>query len=198
MSVREYLPSFLGVGIVFFFVTIAFLFPHTPEPSKSQNEKSSYWFVLHRTSNKEDLYRGTPGVKEKSKRIKTFDVKVGIPGQSPTPLPQLLGKEYWLITNKEDSSDNPETAPYFLTLNIDAPEGFPYGPMPYEECDGVQCDWGKPGYFGLHGVAGDMSKLSQEDPGSSGCIRHSDEDIVYLYNLLDPQNEEVRYYVEEN
>jgi hypothetical protein len=31
-----------------------------------------------------------------------------------------LGKEYWLITKKESAKENPETAPYFLTLNIPA------------------------------------------------------------------------------
>lgn len=51
--------------------------------------------------------------------------------------------------------------------------------------------------FGLHGTGGQPEKLSKDDPGSSGCIRHKDEDITYLYNLLDPQKEEIRYYVSE-
>lgn len=160
--------------------------------------EGTYWLVLHRKSQTEMLYLGIPGKQEQSSLVKTFRVKTGIPGKSPTPLPSLLGKEYWLITKKEDSSNNPETAPYFLTLNIDAPEEWPYGPTPYTECEGVQCDWGKPGYFGLHGVGGDPSRLSEEDLGSSGCVRHSDTDIAYLYNLLDPQNEEIRYYIENN
>ena len=91
-------------------------------------------------------------------------------------------------------ADNPETAPFFLTLDIPAPETEPYGPVPYEECGG-QCYWVVPGAFGLHGVAGNPSKLSREDPGSSGCIRHSDEDITYLYSLLSPAKEKIRYYV---
>ena len=68
--------------------------------------------------------------------------------------------------------------------------------MPYTECNG-QCNWILPGAFGLHGVNGDLSRLSIENPGSSGCIRHSDEDITYLYNNLDPQKEEIRYYIED-
>ncbi len=123
-------------------------------------------------------------------------MKTGIPGERPTPLPKILGREYWLITKKEVSSD-PETAPYFLTLNIPTVDHKPYGPTPYLECDG-QCDWVRPGPFGLHGVGGDLTKLSSSDPGSSGCIRHRDEDITYLYNVLQPQEQEIRYYIEDN
>lgn len=162
-----------------------------PEPQKD------YWFVLHRTSNKEELYQGVPGNKYKSQLLKTFQVKTGRPGERPTPLPQIMGKEYWLIIKEQPELNNPETAPYFLTLNIPAPAEAPFGPVPYNECGG-QCDWVKPGDFGLHGTGGDLSKLSQEDPGSSGCIRHRDEDITYLYNLLNPEKEEIRYYVENN
>jgi hypothetical protein len=167
--------------------------------------KQSYWFLLHRKSNKEDFFYGVPGVMEESKKLQTFVVKTGIPGERPTPLPQLLGKEYWVITAKEDSSENPETAPFFLTLNIPSPTDAPYGPVPYSECDGPastqrgeQCDWVLPGAFGLHGIAGNPEKLSASDPGSSGCIRHRDEDITYLYNTLDPEKEEIRYYIEDN
>ncbi len=159
-------------------------------------EKSIYWFVLLRTSNIEHLYRGVPGDEKKSKLIKTFAVKTGIPGERPTPLPELLGRGYWIIIERQESKDNPETAPYFLSLNIPVPEEEPYGPSPYLECNG-QCSWGISGEFGLHGVNGDISRLSNEDLGSSGCIRHSDADITYLYNLLDPKNEEVRYYIED-
>src|SRR5688572_20793004 len=81
-------------------------------------QKESYWLLLHRKSNKEYLFLGTPGQKERSKLIKTFTVKTGVPGENPTPLPQLLGKKYWTIVAKERVEDNPETAPYFLTLDI--------------------------------------------------------------------------------
>ena len=175
--------------------------------------KESYWFLLHRKSNIEDMYFGIPGASESSKLVKEFKVKSGIPGGRPTPLPQLVGREYWLITKKESSADNPETVPYFITLDIPAPSEYPYGPVPYEECvgqfggapfneagrqDKKQCDWILPGFFGLHGVNGDESRLSDENPGSSGCVRHYDEDITYLYNLLEPGKDEIRYYVNDD
>lgn len=158
--------------------------------------KSSYWFVLHRKSNKEFLYYGPPGEKQQSKLVKTFTVKVGVPGEKPTPLPQLVGRDYWLLVDKVEAHDNPETAPYFLTLDVPGVEEEPFGPVPYVECDG-QCNWSLPGYFGLHGVNDDNTRIAAENPGSSGCVRHSDEDITYLYNLLDPKNEQVRYYVND-
>ncbi len=163
-----------------------------PEPLPQK-----YWFVLHRKANKEELFQGVPGDKKNSSLVKTFQVKAGIPGERPTPLPKLLNKEYWLITDKQEQKDNPETAPYFLTLNIPAPTEEPYGPTPYNECNG-QCHWILPGAFGLHGINGDPTRLSAADPGSSGCIRHKDEDVTYLYNLLDPKREEIRYYIEDN
>lgn len=162
-----------------------------------------YWFVLHRKSNIEKLYKGVPGDIVQSSLIKTFAVKTGVPREKPTPLPELLGREYWLIVDKAESKDNPETAPYFFTLNIPVSEEEPFGPVPYFECKDVstgqasQCNWILPGAFGLHGVNGDLQRLSEENAGSSGCIRHKDEDITYLYNLLDPQNEEIRYYVKD-
>lgn len=156
--------------------------------------KSSYWLVLNRKSNIETLYYGEPENLKRSKIIKTFNVKTGVPGEKPTPLPQLLGRKYWLIVEKLDSKDNPETSPYFLSLDVPVSEEEPFGPKPYNECNG-QCNWGIPGAFGLHGVNADPSRLSKEDPGSSGCIRHKDEDIVYLYQLLDPDKEKIRYYI---
>lgn len=167
----------------------------TPEAIITEVRNDSYWFVLHREENKEDLYWGKPGVKEESELVKTFQVKTGIPGERPTPLPKLAGKEYWLITEKHAETENPETAPYFLTLNIPVPTDEPFGPVPYEECNG-QCNWILPGAFGLHGTGGNPEKLSPEDPGSSGCIRHKDEDITYLYKLLNPEKDEIRYYIE--
>lgn len=162
----------------------------------SSDTQFSYWLILHRKSNREFLYKGKLGEADKSTLIKTFKVKSGVAGKRPTPLPRLLGREYWVITRSFETGDNPETAPYFLSLNIPVTDSQPYGPAPYLECDG-QCNWILPGEFGLHGVNGDLSKLSDQDPGSSGCIRHSDEDITYLYNLLSPQQQEVRYYIED-
>ena len=160
-----------------------------------QPSQSDYWFLLKRKSNIEEFYQGVPGDIAKSSLIKTFKVKVGIPGERPTPLPQLLGREYWVLTKKA-SSDNPETAPYFLTLDVPTKDTEPYGPEPYLECNG-QCNWITPGEFGLHGTGGNPEKLSEADPGSSGCIRHNDQEITYLYNLLNPENEEIRYYIED-
>src|SRR3989344_1380764 len=165
---------------------------------ESNDDMSAYWLILHRKSNIEYLYKGVFGEKHKSMLINIFGVKSGIPGEKPTPLPQLLGRDYWIVTDKMsvDASENPETAPYFLTLDVPVTEAEPYGPVPYNECNG-QCDWILPGYFGLHGVNGDESRLSDDNPGSSGCVRHRDEDITYLYNILNPKTEEIRYYIED-
>ncbi|MBI2621489.1 MAG: hypothetical protein HYW63_02470 [Candidatus Levybacteria bacterium] len=165
--------------------------------------KKSHWLVLHRKSGNEFLYYGIVGDVNNSKIMRKFQVKAGIPGQSPTPLPSLLGRDYWLITKKESSANNLETAPYFLTLDVPVTEDWPYGPVPYEECldfttgEAKQCDWILPGYFGLHGINRNLSKLSDEDLGSFGCVRHSDSDITYLFNLLNPEAEEIRYYIED-
>ena len=161
----------------------------------SSSTSDSYWFMLSRKSNIETLYKGIPGDEKKSKQIKTFMVKTGMPGERPTPLPQLFGREYWILVKKE-LSDNPETAPYFLTLDVPTKDEEPFGPEPYLECNG-QCNWVTPGLFGLHGTGEHPEKLSPEDPGSSGCIRHSNEDISYLYNLLEPEKEEIRYYIKD-
>lgn len=192
-----------GKRILFFIAAIALVVAFVlPTQFKSQDTvvtppKEYHWFLLHRKSNVEYFYRGQPGSIEKSRLLKTFTVKTGIPGERPTPLPQLVGREYWLLIKKESSAENPETAPYFLTLNVPGIEEEPFGPVPYKECNGEQCNWNLPGAFGLHGVNGDQSRLSKENPGSSGCIRHTDEAITYLYNLLDPQKEEIRYYIED-
>ena len=166
-------------------------------PGKKENLETvqrTHWFELHRKSNVEYLYFGEPGDKMQSALVKVFKVKAGIPGERPTPLPQVLGREYWEITGKMEVFENPETAPYFLTLNVPVSEESPYGPSPYLECNG-QCDWVLPGAFGLHGVNGDESRLGVENPGSSGCVRHADSDIAYLYNLLDVGKSPVQYYV---
>lgn len=176
----------------------AFFYQQNRQPEvlseATEQPKKMYWFLLHRESNIEYLYFGLPNQPERSTLIKTFTVKTGRPGERPTPLPELVGREYWLVTAKTLVEDNPETAPYFITLDVPAPSEPPYGPSPYLECDG-QCDWVTYGEFGLHGVNGDLSRLSPEDPGSSGCIRHTDEDITFLYNLLQPETEEIRYYI---
>lgn len=156
----------------------------------------SYWLLLYRRSNLEFLYYGRPGDKNNSFLVKIFQVKSGIPEKRPTPLPNLLDREYWLIIAKTETKDSFETAPYFLTLDIPVSDEEPFGPVPYLECGG-QCNWILPGYFGLHGVNGDLTRLSEENPGSSGCIRHQDADITYLYNLLEPEEREVRYYIED-
>ena len=162
---------------------------------QQESRVDRYWFILNRKSNKELLYKGVPGDTTRSRIVKTFVVKGGIKDQRPTPLPQLVGRRYWNIIAKEPT-DNPETGPYFLTLDIPTSDEWPYGPTPYLECDG-QCDWVTMGYFGLHGVGGDPARLSDTDPGSSGCIRHTDTDIAYLYNLLHPHVEPIRYYVQD-
>ncbi len=183
-------------------IIIAILgFQNYPDSKKSAPKQyppqASYWLFLHRKSNQEFLYSGTPGDLKQSQLIKTFTVKTGIPGQRPTPLPDLVGRQYWKIIDKKENFQNQETAPYFLTLDIPAPADPPFGPTPYLECNG-QCNWIVQGDFGLHGVAGDNNRLSSENPGSSGCIRHKDEDITYLYNLLDPTKEEIRYYIQDD
>lgn len=188
---RKHFPLFLVLLLAVFW-----LGKPPQEKIVSLEPKKSHWFVLHRKSNSEELLYGIPGDKEHSERIKLFRVKTGIPKDRPTPLPQLIGRKYWRVT-KKDTSDNPETAPYFITLDVPVSEKEPFGPTPYLECNG-QCNWVLPGAFGLHGIGGDETKLASDNPGSSGCIRHADEDITYLYNLLDPQKEDIRYYVEDN
>ena len=152
-----------------------------------------YWFLLHRKSNIEYFYYGLPGEKTKSTLIKTFKVNTGIKNKKPTPLPQKLGREYWLLKDKWETK-NPETAPYFLMLDVPISDEAPFGPTPYEECNG-QCNWETQGYFGLHGVNKDENRLS--DAGSSGCVRHSDQDITYLFNTLELGKNGVRYYIED-
>ncbi|MEK7572172.1 MAG: L,D-transpeptidase [Patescibacteria group bacterium] len=187
----------LVIGICFIVVLGIALFFYLQKPTEKVfvAKENDYWLLLHRKSQKEFLYQGKPGDIHQSKLIRTFVVKTGRPGERPTPLPQLAGREYWLLTRKAPS-DNPETAPYFLTLDVPGWEEAPFGPVPYLECNG-QCNWELPGEFGLHGVNGDPARLSDENPGSSGCIRHTDKDITYLYELLDPEDAEVRYYMED-
>ncbi len=188
--------GFLLVCILFLVTAFAALFTElrTVNADIEQHAIYSYWFLLQRENNVEYLYRGVAGDIHNSVPVKMFMVKTGRPGERPTPLPRLTGRRYWLVTTKE-ATDNPETAPYFLTLNVPGIENPPYGPTPYLECNG-QCNWSLPGAFGLHGVNGDESRLSAENPGSSGCIRHKDSDITYLYQFLDPQVQEIRYYIE--
>jgi lipoprotein-anchoring transpeptidase ErfK/SrfK len=182
--------------LLLFLIGVGFLIKPQAKQTVVDQPKESHWFVLHRKANREYFYYGVAGDKEKSKLLKTFVVKSGIPAERPTPLPKLVGREYWVITGKEEQKDNPETAPYFLTLNIPVGEEEPFGPTPYLECNG-QCNWILPGYFGLHGSGGDPAKLATENPGSSGCIRHTDEDITYLFNTLEPEKEEIRYYIKD-
>jgi hypothetical protein len=179
--------------VFFAFFFLAIYFQKEPEVTESAVDPS-FWMLLERQSNTEYLFLGTPGEKDDSKIVKIFKVKSGIPRQRPTPLPQLMGREYWIITNKF-TTDNPETAPYFIELDVPWSLEYPFGPVPYDECNG-QCNWQLPGPFGLHGVAGDNARLSSENLGSSGCIRHTDEDIEYLYSILEP-NDKIRYYIRD-
>lgn len=191
---------FFVIGIV---LLVGFVFfSHKSSKLLAPEVKNAYWFMLERKANVETLYKGTPGDVNNSEVVRVFQVKTGIAGKSPTPLPALMGREYWKIIKKESSAENIDTAPYFLTLDVPSGPDWPYGPTPYEECTNeegkkVQCDWGYPGYFGLHGTNGDKSKLGNENKGSLGCIRHTDEDITYLYDLLDPEREEIRYYIQD-
>lgn len=195
------------LGIILILVLVLVLISLKASENKEQVvPEQKYWLLLHRKSNLEYLYKGAPGEKSKSKLVRTFQVKSGIPGERPTPLPNLLGRDYWLITGKVETKDSPETAPYFLILDIPYSEEYPFGPTPYLECNGPadakamagkQCDWILPGSFGLHGINGDLTRIDAENPGSSGCVRHKDEDITYLYNLLDPEDEKIRYYIRD-
>lgn len=164
----------------------------TPNLETLQQTNAKHWFLLERKSKIEKLFFGTPGDISNSQLVKQFNINPGA-ADSPTPLPQLLGREYWLVIGKTPTPDDPETAPYFLILDIPYAEVEPYGPTPYLECNG-QCNWKRAGSFGLHGTAQNPLKLV--DLGSSGCIRHKDEDITYLYNLIDP-SQEVRYYIND-
>lgn len=210
-SVFEMIRSFMGsysttyrpywiIATLFFLLGLLVNGKIVTLASTSQSEEvygthTKYWFLLQRTSNIEYLYVGIPNDRLNSKLMRTFVVKTGIPHERPTPLPQLVGRDYWLITKKYPT-DNPETAPYFLELDVPGIDKEPYGPSPYTECHG-QCNWILPGSFGLHGVNDDNTRLSKENAGSSGCIRHSDTDITFLYQLLEPQKEEIRYYIHD-
>lgn len=196
---KRFKEVYFTTNLLFMFLAgillgIAFMYFVRPDKKIFVNEsKKEHWMVLKRDENVEYLYWGEAGNRSNSDLVREFVVKTGVSGERPTPLPQKLGKNYWKIVKKYPSKENPETAPYFLELDVPIEDGF-FGPVPYDECNG-QCSWELPGYFGLHGVNGDLSKLSKDDPGSSGCIRHSDEDITYLYNLLNV-DEGVRYYIE--
>ncbi len=185
----------LSIGFLVGLTFPRFHFDSFQQAQGVEQKIDEYWFLLHRKSNVELLYKGIPGSASESALIKTFQVKAGVPGKKPTPLPQLLGKDYWVITKKYETFENLETAPYFLELNIPQSGEEPYGPEPYLECNG-QCNWELPGPFGLHGVNNDNSRLTLDNMGSSGCIRHTNEDITYLYNLIHA-NGEVRYYIED-
>lgn len=195
-SIKIFLVLYIILHIIAAVVVVWYFAkkPAEQKAVKAEKVQESYWFLLKRKSNKETLYRGVSGDTRKSKVIREFTVKTGVPGERPTPLPQKIGRKYWVITDKIEQYENPETAPYFLTLDVPGVEEEPFGPSPYLECDG-QCNWNLPGAFGLHGVNGDVSRLNHDNPGSSGCIRHTDEDITFLYKLLDPKREEVRYYI---
>ncbi len=175
-------------------VLAVFLIPLTSRATTlSQESTDTFWFSLYRASNIEVLYFGIPNDMYRSFPRGIYRVKTGIPNQRPTPLPQVTGRAYWKITSQY-KTDNPETAPYFLELDVPVSDGPPYGPVRYPECGGA-CNWVLPGAFGLHGVGGDESKLDATNAGSSGCIRHTDRDITALYTLLHTYTGELRYYI---
>src|SRR5688572_16212552 len=79
--------------------------------SDQQKVAQNYWFMLHRKSKKEFLYQGIPGDLANSTLVKEFQVNVGIEGQRPTPLPELVGRAYWNLIAEYDTAADPETAP---------------------------------------------------------------------------------------
>ncbi len=198
---KKYLTVFLIVLLVLLAAITAMSWHSSGEIKNTQvlaeqSSQNDYWMRLYRKSKKEFLYQGVPGDTTQSTLLKEFTVNVGEENKRPTPLPKLMGKEYWNIIAKYEVKDNPETAPYFLTLDIPWSDEYPFGPTPYNECAGLQCNWVRPGSFGLHGIASTPEKLT--DAGSSGCIRHEDQDITYLYNLFNPsENAPIRYYIED-
>lgn len=164
---------------------------------------SNYWFLLKRSTNinapeEEILYFGVPGDTNNSTEIKRNIVNTGIPFDDPTPLPQLAGREYWLI-NSVQANPGGTLGPYFISLDV--PYSNPQnGPVPYLECGpsrDQQCQWTLAGNFGLHGISGADGRIT--DAGSSGCIRHYDADITEIYNTLTPErinSGTIRYYIE--
>ncbi len=165
--------------------------------------EEGYWFLLHRSRDggkqpSEELYKGAYGDKTRSKLIRTSVVNPGVAGKSPTPLPSLAGVSYWTVTAKKINPEgDPKNTlgPYFLAFDIPYANQF-NGPLNYKECgaDGAsQCFWPEPGEFGLHGVGNVPSRLT--DVGSSGCVRHSNDAITEIYNLLKNEKEEIRYYI---
>jgi hypothetical protein len=130
----------------------------------------------------------------------TSVVNPGVDGKSPTPRPDLLGKSYWIITKKEQNQGDAINlmGPDFLVLNIEYQNEF-NGPLGYNECGpsrNGQCFWPTPGEFGLHGTGNTPSRLT--DSGSSGCVRHSNDSITSIYNLLKNESGEIRYYISED
>lgn len=166
--------------------------------AQPQPTEKKYWFVLHRKSKTEELFQGIPGDKTSSTVIKTYKVNPGVDGKYPTPLHSLLNEPYWIITAKSTSGNESLYGPYFLALNV--PYKTPYnGPRPYIECgtnNNEQCDWKTEGQFGLHGTGDTPGRLTDE--GSGGCVRHSNEDIVDVYNKIGSIEEPIRYYIENN
>lgn len=175
----------------------------TTTSSTDQNARG-YWFQLHRSragkQPTEDLYHGVYGDALNSDHVMTSTVNPGIDGKSPTPRPDLLGKSYWVITKKEQNQGDAINlmGPDFLVLNIDYQNQY-NGPLGYNECGpsrNEQCFWPTPGEFGLHGTGDTSSRLT--DSGSSGCIRHSNDAITSIYNLLKNESGEIRYYISED
>ena len=129
LSIKKQILIVIGVFIVLLSLGVLVVTQNMTLKSQQTEvvkKQEQHWFILHRKSQKEDLYFGIPGDANKSKLVKTFTVKTGIPGERPTPLPKLMGREYWLLVEKHPEVDNPETAPYFMTLDVPAPSDPPY------------------------------------------------------------------------
>lgn len=175
-------------------------------PTPTQTPTDNYWFLLDRLNKKEYLFQGPVGVRDRKYLVREFTVLPGLSGQTPTPVPSKVTptREYWTFNSATLKSPVGDISnggqPGFLKLDI------PYdnslgGPVPYLECgpSGTsQCNWNTPGAFGLHGVDNNHPLT---DPGSSGCIRHNNTDIQYLYNLLsnvvNNNPNTIRYYIED-
>lgn len=190
--------NYIIATAILFLITGPAVFPVRPVMLSGGDigPETSYWFRLNRRENIETLNYGPNNLPQLSLMVWFFRVKTGVPGQKPTPLPQKTGRPFWLVIDKYQTRDNPETAPFFLVLDVPGTETSPFGPRPYRECAG-QCNWKIPGYFGLHGVAGVESRLTIPEPGSSGCVRHRDFDISFLYHVLDPRRNPIPYFIPE-
>lgn len=179
----------------------------------AQTLENTYWFLLNRQKRYEILYKGTPEKISQSQVVKISTINPGSPGNEPTPIPQKLGRKFWSLTGEvrphpqdSDPTGYEKFGPYFIVLDVpfkNQPDPSCnnkgttdcYGPVPYKECgpnQDQQCNWHTEGEFGIHG----NDKL--DPPGSAGCVRHANTDIIEIYNTLSSAkavNSNTRYYV---